>query len=150
MESVDYHRFKNISLFFFYFLVVGWDWVHLVRLSLIGLFYPYQTIDVQCWAVGGMRICSENRSTRTKPAPEPLCPRNLSWARTRAAAVEIRQLTALLRHGLISPLQHVLSPLSSGNIFILCSATIQFLKRWGISWPVELLWTFRKIDAMYT
>jgi hypothetical protein len=48
-------------------------------------------IDDECGAVGGMRIGRENRSTRRKPAPVPLCPpqipHDLTWARTRAAAV---------------------------------------------------------------
>jgi hypothetical protein len=30
--------------------------------------------DDECGAVGGMRIGRGNRSTRTKPAPVPLCP----------------------------------------------------------------------------
>jgi hypothetical protein len=48
-------------------------------------------------AVGGMRIDGENRSTRRKPAPVPLCPppipRDMTWARTRDAAVGSRRLT---------------------------------------------------------
>jgi hypothetical protein len=53
----------------------------------------------ECEAVGGMRIGRGNRSTRNKPAPMPLCPpqipHDLTWARTRAAVVGCRQLTAL-------------------------------------------------------
>jgi hypothetical protein len=45
-----------------------------------------------------MRICGTNRSTRRKPAPVPLCPPqipyDLTWARTQAAAVGSRRLTA--------------------------------------------------------
>jgi hypothetical protein len=55
-------------------------------------------IDDECGAVGGMRIGRENRSTRGKPAPVPHYPPQiqhvLSWARTRAAAVGGRRLTA--------------------------------------------------------
>jgi hypothetical protein len=44
-------------------------------------------------AVGGMRIGRGNRSTRRKPTPVPLCPpqipHDLTWDRTRDAAVEI-------------------------------------------------------------
>jgi hypothetical protein len=45
-------------------------------------------------AVGGMRVGRGNRSTRKKRAPVPLCPpkipHDLTWARTRAAAVGSR------------------------------------------------------------
>jgi hypothetical protein len=76
---------------------VGWDWVHLVRRPLTGLLYQPRTTD-ECGAVGGMRIGRRNRSTRRKPTPVPLCPpqipHDLTWARTRAAAVRSRRLTA--------------------------------------------------------
>jgi hypothetical protein len=53
--------------------------------------------DDECGAVGGM-IVKGNRSTRRKPAPVPLCPpqisRDLTWVRTRAAAVGSRWLTS--------------------------------------------------------
>jgi hypothetical protein len=49
-------------------------------------------------AVIGMRIGMGNGSTRRKPAPVPHSPlqisHDLSWARTRAAAVGNRRLTA--------------------------------------------------------
>jgi hypothetical protein len=64
---------RLISLQFF-FLGVGWDWVHLVRRPLTGLLYQPRIIDDECGAVGGMRIGRGNRSTRIKPAPVPLCP----------------------------------------------------------------------------
>jgi hypothetical protein len=45
-----------------------------------------------------MRIGRGNRGTWRKPAPVPLCapqiPHDLTWARTRATAVECRRLTA--------------------------------------------------------
>jgi hypothetical protein len=48
--------------------------------------------DDECGAVGGMRI------GRGKPAPVPLrppqIPHDLTWARTRAATVGSRRLTA--------------------------------------------------------
>jgi hypothetical protein len=81
------------------FLWVGWDWVHLVRRRLIGLWYqPRMTDDDECGAVGGMRIGRGSRSTRRKPAPVPFCPpqipHDLTWARTRVAAVGSQRLTA--------------------------------------------------------
>jgi hypothetical protein len=49
--------------------------------------------DDECGAVSGMRIGKGNRSTRRKPAPVPLSPpqipHELTWNRTRAAAVEV-------------------------------------------------------------
>jgi hypothetical protein len=55
--------------------------------------------DDECGAVGGMRISRGNRSTRRKSAPVPLCPPRIPYdltrARTRAAAVGSRRLTAL-------------------------------------------------------
>jgi hypothetical protein len=55
------------------------------------LYYPRMRDDVDCGAVGGMRISKGNRSTRRKPAPVPLfplqIPRDLTWASIRAAVV---------------------------------------------------------------
>jgi hypothetical protein len=55
-------------------------------------------IDDDYGAVGGIRIGRGNRSTRRKPALVPLCPsqipHDLTWHRTRAAAVESQRLTA--------------------------------------------------------
>jgi hypothetical protein len=64
-----------------------------------GLLYKPQTIDEDdCGAIGGMKIGRENRSTRRKPAPTPLCPpqipRDQTRDRTRAAAVGSQRLTA--------------------------------------------------------
>jgi hypothetical protein len=82
----------------FLFIGVGSGWVHLVRRPLTGLLYQPRPIDDECRAVGGMRIVMGNRSTWRKPAPVPLCPphipHDLNWARTRAAAVGNRRLTA--------------------------------------------------------
>jgi hypothetical protein len=54
--------------------------------------------DAERGAVGGMRIGRGNRSTRRKPANLPLCPpqisHELTWARTRTAAVRGRRLRA--------------------------------------------------------
>jgi hypothetical protein len=75
-----------------------------VRLSLLGtsatlgLLYQPRMIDDDYGAVGGMRIGEGNRSTRRKPAPVPVCPpqipHDLTWDRTRAAAVGSQRLTA--------------------------------------------------------
>jgi hypothetical protein len=64
-----------------------------------GLFYqPQLTDNGNCRAIGGMKTGSENRSTRRKPSPVPLCPQqiphDLTRAQTRAAAVGIQRLTA--------------------------------------------------------
>jgi hypothetical protein len=76
-----------------------------VRLSPLGtaattglLYKPQMTDDGDCGEIGGMKIGRENRSTRRKPAPAPLCPpqspHNQPRARTRAAAVGSQRLTA--------------------------------------------------------
>jgi hypothetical protein len=76
-----------------------------VRLSPLGtsatvgvIYKPRMIDDDDNGAVGGMRIGRGNRSTRRKPAPVPLCPpqipRDLTWDRTRAAAVGNQRLTA--------------------------------------------------------
>jgi hypothetical protein len=89
---------RNVSCFVFQFLGVGWDQVHLVHRSLTGLLYQPRMTDDECGAVGRMRIDRGNRSTRRKPAPAPHCPpqipHDMSWARTLAATVGSRRLTA--------------------------------------------------------
>jgi hypothetical protein len=54
--------------------------------------------EVDCGAIGGMKIGRGNRSTRRKHAPTPLCPPQIphdqTRARTRAAAVGSQRLTA--------------------------------------------------------
>jgi hypothetical protein len=76
-----------------------------VRLSPLGtsatvglLYQPRMLDDHDYGAVGGMRIGRGNRSTRRKIAPVPLCPpqipHDLTWDRTRAAAVGSQRLTA--------------------------------------------------------
>jgi hypothetical protein len=51
-----------------------------------------------CGEIDGMKIIRENRSTRRKPAPAPLCPPQIphdpTRAQTRAAAVGSQRLTA--------------------------------------------------------
>jgi hypothetical protein len=64
----------------------------------IGLLYQPQMIVDDYGAVGEMRIGRGNRSTRRKPAPVPHCPpqipHDLTWDRTRTAAVGSQRLTA--------------------------------------------------------
>jgi hypothetical protein len=91
----------NIILVSFQFLGLRWDWVHLVRRSLIGLLYQPRVIDDdECGALGGMRIDRRNRRTRRKTSPArvplfpPQIPHELTWARTRVAAVGSRRLMA--------------------------------------------------------
>jgi hypothetical protein len=81
------------------FLLVSCDLVHLVRRPLIGLLYQLRMADDYHYgAVGGMIIGTGNRNTRRKPVPVPLgppqIPHDLTWARTRTAAVGNRRLTA--------------------------------------------------------
>jgi hypothetical protein len=73
---------------------MGW----VVVRPLFGLLYQPQMIDDDCGEVGGMRTGRGNLSTQWKPAPVSLCPPqmpyDLTWARTRAAAVGSLRLTA--------------------------------------------------------
>jgi hypothetical protein len=92
--------------FFFQFPGVGWDWVHLVRRSLIGLLHkPRMIDDGECGAVGGIRIGRGNLSTLRKPAPLPLCPplipHDMTWARTQPSAVGSHSEQPELWHSLI-------------------------------------------------
>jgi hypothetical protein len=66
--------------------------------AITGLLYqPPIMMDGECGAVGGM-LASGNRSTRRKPVAVLLCPtqipRDLTRARTQAAAVGSRRLTS--------------------------------------------------------
>jgi hypothetical protein len=75
--------------------LVSWGGVRLSPLGTFvtnGLLYqPRMTDDDECGTAGGMRIGRGNQSTRRKPAPVPLyppqIPHDLTWTRTRAAAV---------------------------------------------------------------
>jgi hypothetical protein len=62
------------------------------------LYQPRKIDDDECREVGEVRIGRGNRYNRRKPAPVPLSPpqtpHNLIWARTRAAAVGSRRVTA--------------------------------------------------------
>jgi hypothetical protein len=94
------HFWKDSTLWTFF--GVGWDWVHSVRRRLTGLLYQPRMIGGDECGVSGMRIGRGNRSTLRKPAAVPLCPPqipcDLTWARTGAAAVGNRQLTACCVH----------------------------------------------------
>jgi hypothetical protein len=51
------------------------------------MYQPQMIGEGDCGAIGGMKIGRGNRSTRRKPAPEPLCPPQIpldqTWDRTR-------------------------------------------------------------------
>jgi hypothetical protein len=87
-------------LHLFSFFLVSWGGVRLSPFGTLATNWPISPAmdddddyddDDECGAVGGMLIGRENRSTRRKPAPVPLSPpqipRDLTRARTRAAAV---------------------------------------------------------------
>jgi hypothetical protein len=87
-----------------------------VRRPLIGLWHQSRMTD-ECETAGGMRIDRGNRRTQRKFAPVPLysqqTPHDLTLARTRAAAVGSRRLTALA----------MTVPLSSSTVSQLLKAT---------------------------
>jgi hypothetical protein len=112
--SVIFHS-VSILLFFFHFLGLGWDCVHLVRRSLLGLFYRPRMMDNKCGAIGGM-IGRRNRSTRRKPALVKLCspkiPHALAGAQTRNAAVWGQQITAWTMAWSFGPLHQLILKLN--------------------------------------
>jgi hypothetical protein len=69
-------------------------WVHSACQPLL----TYCTCDCEDGEFGGMKNGRGNRSTRRKPAPEPLCPPQIpfdqTWAWTGAATVGSQHLTA--------------------------------------------------------
>jgi hypothetical protein len=90
--------YASIGIFF----LISWGGVRLSPLgteATTGILYQHRmTDDDECGAVGGMRIGTGNRSTLIKLTPAPLCPpqipHDLTWDRTRAAAVGSQRLTA--------------------------------------------------------
>jgi hypothetical protein len=81
--------------------LVPWGGMRLSPLGVsanAGLLYQPRMKDDECVTVGGIRIGRGNRSTRKKLAPVPLCspqiPHYMMRARTWAAVVGSRQLTA--------------------------------------------------------
>jgi hypothetical protein len=91
-------RYLNLFSFF----LVSWGWVRLSPLGTSATNWPIVPArmmdDDECGSVDGIRIGRGNRNTRRKSSPVPLCPpqirHDLTWARTRAAAVGSRRQTA--------------------------------------------------------
>jgi hypothetical protein len=88
----------DLSINFFIYIVGGG--VQTGSTRQVGHFWPILPAPGDCdvdGEFGGMKIGRGNRSTRTKPAPAPLCPPQISLdqtrARTRATAVGIQRLT---------------------------------------------------------
>jgi hypothetical protein len=83
------------------FVYLGWgetDWVHFVRWPLFSLLYqPRMIDDDEYGVVRGTKIGRGDRSTQRKPVSLSVCPpqipHDLTWDRTRAAAVGSRRLT---------------------------------------------------------
>jgi hypothetical protein len=96
--------FSCLQLHVFCFFLVSLGGVRLIVNSLgtsanVDLLYQPRMVDDDDYgAVGRMRIGRGNRSIRRKPASVPLCPpqipHDLTWDRTRAAAVGSQRLTA--------------------------------------------------------
>jgi hypothetical protein len=89
-------KLKEFLFVFIYLFLFSWGEVRLSPLgtsATVGLLYQLRMTDEY-----GMRIDRENRHTRRKPAPMPLCPpqipHDLTRDRTRAVAVESWQLIA--------------------------------------------------------
>jgi hypothetical protein len=109
-------KFLSICLFVFLVSLGGVRLSPLGTSATVGLLYQPRMIDDDCGAVGGMRIGRGNRSTRRKPASVSLCPpqipHDLTWDRTRGAAVASQQLTAwAMARPLSTCYTHVQKPL---------------------------------------
>jgi hypothetical protein len=91
-----------MTIFIIIIIIIYYQWggtKSLGTAATAGLLYKPQMIDEgDCGAIGGMKIGRGNRSTRTNPAPAPLCPPQIphdqTRARTRAAAVGNQRLIA--------------------------------------------------------
>jgi hypothetical protein len=82
------------------FFIISWGGVRLSPLGMSATNWPLvqpRIVD-EYRAFGGMRIVRGNRSTQTKHTPvslyPPQVPPDLTWGRTRAAAVGRLRLTA--------------------------------------------------------
>jgi hypothetical protein len=95
LKNGQFLRSHIRSIYIVFFSFLGWGETE----PLIGLLYQPRMIDDECGAVGGMKIGRGNRIAQKKPTPMPLCPpqipHDLTWTRTRTAAVGSRRLTAL-------------------------------------------------------
>jgi hypothetical protein len=70
------------AIYYYYYLWGGTKSLGTAATS--GLLYKPQMINEDdCGAIGGMKIGRENRSTRRKPAPAPLCPPQIPHEQTR-------------------------------------------------------------------
>jgi hypothetical protein len=104
LRLVRYNYFQTLYI---YIYLVPWGGVRLSPFGTSATIWPIVPApddddddddDDEGGAGGGIRIGRGHRNTRIKPAPVPFCPPqipyDLTWARTRAAVVGIRRLTA--------------------------------------------------------
>jgi hypothetical protein len=99
LVALNHSVYQNrVRLVFFLVSLGGVRLSPLGTSATVGLLYQPRMIDDDYGEVGGMRIGRGNRSTRRQPALLPLCPAqipyDLTWDRTRAAAVGSQRLTA--------------------------------------------------------
>jgi hypothetical protein len=73
MQTFEVISFCRNLYTFFWFPGVRWDWVNLVRRTLIGLLCQPRMVG-EHWTFGGMKIGRGNRSTQRKLAALSLCP----------------------------------------------------------------------------
>jgi hypothetical protein len=111
--------------------------------------------DYECGKVGGMRIGREGRSTRRKPTPVPLSPpqipHDLTRARTRAASLRSRRLTAC-----VTARPSALIDTDDRNVIIVCQALVnkvmncRFHKPKGIYWLVDQYYILEKAPVAWS
>jgi hypothetical protein len=97
LDLLDTYTTRDYSFFSFLASLGGVRLSPLGTSATVGLLYEPRMIDDDYGAVGGIRIGRGKRSTWRKPAPVPLCPpqipHDLTWDRTRAAAMGSQRLT---------------------------------------------------------
>jgi hypothetical protein len=100
-KFTDWRVLKNYSTFD----VSLFPFCYLTTLSVSRLYSAGDGMVNEYGALGGMRTSRGNRSTRIKLPPVPQCspqiPYELTWDRTRAAAVEAADWQSELWHGLL-------------------------------------------------
>jgi hypothetical protein len=93
-DSFTFLPLPFIRVCYFFIILSGVRLSPLGTAATIGLFYQPQMIDDGDYgAIGGMKSCRGNWSTRRKPVPVPLCPPPIPHDLPRAAAVGRHRLT---------------------------------------------------------
>jgi hypothetical protein len=149
MKSAKTAILKEISesdfrVFIYLFILISWGGERLSPLGASATVWPIVPAprmidDNECETVGGMRIGRENSSIRRKPAPVPLCspqiPHDLTWDRTRTAAVGSRRATNLSPPSMLPGMTETLRCVFKANRLLLLRWSHLFAERFS-DYPV--------------